>query len=189
MRKPTRPCKKIRQKNIARSRTAHLPERQWPTRVAHARAALVQRGFARRQPGARRADERVAEIGVVPDARENRFQGNSPVSGYGRTNYRFCTGPTPWIAPMPRFPSPSTVHSRPTSFVPPPIFPTACRTQWACPSGSKGDGSSMPSSGTGITVSYRMDSRSLTMRIRPSRSVHRRRLTARPTRERASRGH
>jgi len=24
-----------------------------------------------------------------------------PVSGYGRVNYRFCTGPTPWIAPRP----------------------------------------------------------------------------------------
>jgi len=40
------------------------------------RAALVQRGFARRQPGARRADERVAKTGIVPDPGENRIQGN-----------------------------------------------------------------------------------------------------------------
>jgi hypothetical protein len=27
-----------------------------------------------------------------------------PVSGYGRINYRFCTGPTPWIAASPKLP-------------------------------------------------------------------------------------
>lgn len=38
----------------------------------------------------------------------------SPVSGYGRINYRFCTGPTPWIAPARYLPlsedGPFTVH-------------------------------------------------------------------------------
>jgi prepilin-type N-terminal cleavage/methylation domain-containing protein/prepilin-type processing-associated H-X9-DG protein len=37
-----------------------------------------------------------------------------PVSGYGRTNYRFCTGPTPWIASSPKLPlsldGPFTTH-------------------------------------------------------------------------------
>jgi prepilin-type processing-associated H-X9-DG protein len=37
-----------------------------------------------------------------------------PVSGYGRMNYRFCTGPTPWFAPSARLPGsldgPFTVH-------------------------------------------------------------------------------
>ncbi len=46
----------------------------------------------------------------------------SPVDGYGRINYRFCTGPTPWIAPSPRLPlsldGPFTVHffRRPADF-------------------------------------------------------------------------
>ena len=42
----------------------------------HPGAALVQRGLARRQPGARGADERVAETGIVPGAGEDRLQGD-----------------------------------------------------------------------------------------------------------------
>ena len=38
-----------------------------------------------------------------------------PVSGFGRVNYRFCTGPTPWIAPSPQLPlsfdGPFTTHA------------------------------------------------------------------------------
>src|SRR5690242_8867638 len=47
------------------------------------RAHLVQRGFARWQPGARRADERQPETRAVPDAGEGRFQGNRGRLSFG----------------------------------------------------------------------------------------------------------
>ncbi len=56
----------------------------------HARAALVQRGFTRWQPGARRADERVAKTGIIPDAREDRLQGNrSRLPSASNTEFAF----------------------------------------------------------------------------------------------------
>ena len=53
-----------------------LPNRQWPNRTLTARAHLVQRRSPRWQPGARRADERLAETRALRRAGEVRLQGN-----------------------------------------------------------------------------------------------------------------